>query len=421
VDLVSVSLLRLISGKRLEVPVREFARYFKRDYRRVIEIHLRDPEALAILGLNAREMREMPHWGLGVEVPQNSEHSLNSRVPRRPKSPPSDVGWVSFISAFAFGELPQSRVSWLAGQQNKLLYDELPDSLWQASCAICRNTPRLIATQWQQFHLQTSLSLRFVTLLNTMDLLQRLVGAIILVNLRAAQGLPESIVKDPKFLSRGSFGEWNKVIETALEAEHPFLAEWRAKLLIDRSDFPDLLNMLAPLWNLIGNRVAPTKLHTLSAWRVLGLLRNEFIGHGTMGTAMAIAPMQFISALHSYFLRTVAQIVKTDLSIALFSGESHAPQYDRGFTETALLNTDSLAAIRMPNGSFQPLAPYIIMDKDRMLILNRMLDEYADYVNFEARNSLEPSFIPLPMSSESIRSVPYDRRLPLAEIAHKGI
>jgi hypothetical protein len=220
VDLVSVSLLRVISGKRLEVPVREFARYFKQDYRRVVEIHLRDPKAVAILGLSAREMREMPHWGLGVEVPQNPEHSLNTRVPRRPKSPPSDVGLVSFLSEFALGELPQSRVSWLAGQQNKLLYDQLPDPLWKASCAICRNTPRLIATQWQMFHLHTSLSFRFITLLNTMDLLQRLVGSTILVTLRAAQGLPESIVKDSKFLSRWSFGEWNKIIETALESEH---------------------------------------------------------------------------------------------------------------------------------------------------------------------------------------------------------
>ena len=57
-------------------------------------------------------------------------------------------------------------LSHLALVQNRVLYESLPDPIWEASRALCRNTLASYRLT------QESLQLRFITL-NTADLLQR--------------------------------------------------------------------------------------------------------------------------------------------------------------------------------------------------------------------------------------------------------
>ena len=134
----------------------------------------------------------------------------------------------------------------------------LPDPLWEASRGLCRNMPRFLATQWQTFHLQETVQLRFVTPINTVELLQRYTASLVLTTLRRRGQLPKRIADDPRFLSRGSFSNWNKTLQMALvESTEPALDEWRRLLLAPRHDFPELLNLLGSVMGNTGPELNP--------------------------------------------------------------------------------------------------------------------------------------------------------------------
>jgi len=143
----------------------------------------------------------------------------------------------------------------------------------------------------------------------------------VLAALCLSEGLPRNLAVDPRFLSRGSFGEWNRTLQTALtESSDPVLDDWRRILLSPRDDFEKLLDLLGPLWEMLIYRIEPEELHTLSAWRVLGRLRNDFVGHGTFGNQMKRAEYVDFSAIGA----VEPTFITANIPMALFKGQDSA-------------------------------------------------------------------------------------------------
>lgn len=355
IDLMFRGISELRANRVVLIPPAEFCSLFKADPRRLGRISIRKTEALNLLGLTERTVKEIPHWARGVS------------------------GKDSILSPSAM-------------RHNRKLYEFLCDPLWTASLDLCRNTPGLIATQWQRFHLQESVQLRFVTLMNTADLLQRYIAAIVLADLRDGEGMPAGLASEGRFLGQGSFRDWNKSLQMALAGSvDPTLDVWRRMLLTPRDDFRDLLDSLEALWNLLDYRIEPTEAHTLSAWRVLGHLRNSFIGHGTFGNQMKAAPQRFIGGLHAYFLGVVKDIVAMDLSLQLIPDDVAVWPNDRGFTGPARFGSGPSLIVTV-DGRVTRLNPYFALGRDGVLVLHRIRDGLAEYVDFSAAEAGTPAF-----------------------------
>lgn len=301
---------------------------------------------------------------------------------------------------------------------NRALNMKLSDELWEASQAICQNTPQVIATSWKLFHFQDEARLRLVTLFNTADLIQRLVGSFVLSTLRNSGELEEMVRagRGPvaaqsvtRISVPGSTREWNRSLAWYLEHSiTPSLASLRSMLLIPREDFDELQNKLEPFWDLLGGKQFPehTVRHTVGAWDVFRVIRNQTIGHGMVGLQIKLEPLKYIVPLHEYFLAVMRDVVLLDL--AVYSFDSQAEDGIVGFSGglRSACTVDECEIWLRTHGTsddFTNVSPYLRFHGGAVLFPNRLMKSGVEfeYVNYRPRSIAEASFIKLPVDPAS--------------------
>jgi hypothetical protein len=290
---------------------------------------------------------------------------------------------------------------------NRHLNLRLPIEAWAASVLLCCVPPRVIATSWRQFHFQESVRLRIVTLLNTADLVQRLVAIRMLTVLRDCGALESAWPADEPLLRRGSFGDWNRTIELGLQLPVGApLEALRRLLLAPRDDWDELMKEIAPVMRQVwAGDFQPSARSTLAAWRLLGDLRNALVGHGNVGTAMTLSPRLHLGALHAYFLRIVRRLLDLELEVDAFRPPAQPAGDDvyvgadtgiLGFGEIERADADCDATLNVDDRAISA-RPYLRFQSGRLLILNRILDGAAEYVDFLPDNIAEPSYQVFPV------------------------
>jgi hypothetical protein len=301
---------------------------------------------------------------------------------------------------------------------NRALNMKLSDELWEASQAICQNTPQVVATSWKLFHFQDETRLRLVTLFNTADLIQRLVGSFVLATLRNSGEL-EEMVQDgrgpgaeqsvTKMSVPRTPREWNRSLAWYLEhSVTPSLDPLRSMLLSPRADFDELQKKLDPFWDLLGGRQFPEHRvsHTLGAWDVFRVIRNQTIGHGMVGLHIKLDPLKYLVPLHEYFLEVMRDVVMLDL--AVYSFDAQAEDGIVGFSgglrsACTVEECDVWLRTHGTDNNFTNVSPYLRFYRGTVLFPNRLMNSGAEfeYVNYRPKSIAEPSFIKLPVDAAS--------------------
>jgi hypothetical protein len=301
---------------------------------------------------------------------------------------------------------------------NRALNLKLRDELWETSHAICQNTPQVIAISWKLFHFQDEARLRFVTLFNTADLIQRLVGSFVLATLRNSGELEEMVrtgcgpgVKQSvtQMTVPGTTREWNRSLAWYLEHSiTPSLAPLRSMLLSPREDFDELQRKLGPFWDLLGGKQFPEHAasHTLGAWDVFRVIRNQTVGHGMVGLHIKMDPLKYLAPLHQYFLAVMREVARLDL--AAYSFDSQAEDgivgFSGGLRSACTVEECDVWVRTHGNGdNFTNVSPYLRFHDGAVLFPNRLMKSGVEfeYVNYRPRSIAEASFIKLPVDSAS--------------------
>ena len=291
---------------------------------------------------------------------------------------------------------------------NRALVAGLPDDLWNTSIRLCQTSPQIIATTWKQFYQQKSLRLRLVSLFNTVDMFQRLIGAIAFAVLR------DEDVPETEFLIEGmklprSMNQWNQGLRDVLEnTTTPNLASLRHVLLTSRDDFDDLLERLNPIREILGEgifRISGPR-DTLAGWKLLGDLRNKLIGHGGVGWRLSVDVTINLTSLHLFFLAMMQDVSQFDLGILAIHKNSDLMVIglDRGLNRALNASAECSALARIPESdSVIELNPYFRFNTGRLLVLNGYRDNsaIAEYTDYNSANPLEPSFFSFPEERKS--------------------
>lgn len=282
---------------------------------------------------------------------------------------------------------------------NRALHAELSDELWHTSRRLCQTLPSVMARSWKSFHFQDSMRLRFVALFNTADLIQRLVGSILLCELRDAGLIADGKLAGETFRVPASVLQWSRTLELALTSAEPGRTPFHRILLTPGQSHEEWQRRLSPFGPVLGRaiRFSPSNGHTLGAWGVLGTLRNKIIGHGGMGSHLKLRPLLYLSSLHQFFLATMREIADLDLAILAQTNEN-APTFatDQGLGSALGLRDDHVAFARHPHPpGLVSLHPYFRYHEGRLLIINKLTREGVNYIDYNVANILEPSFVTL--------------------------
>ncbi len=282
---------------------------------------------------------------------------------------------------------------------NRALNCDLTESLWNTSTLICRTLPSVVARTWKTFHFQESLRLRFVALFNAADLIQRLLGAIVLCRLRDSGNLIEEKLAGEDFQIPLSTRKWSETLEFALKSSDSKMQDLQ-RLLEPRDDYEIWQSRLEPLVPLLGGPIVFSKhnRHTLAGLRVLAVLRNKIIGHGGVGTHLRMRPLFYLSAVHYFFLSLMAGIIECD--VAIFAGTDSEGQrliIDRGLGAKEHDANRDRAYARVQGKPFEPLYPYLRYHEGRLLFQSRVSKarNWTEYVDYNVARSLEPSLVRL--------------------------
>jgi hypothetical protein len=251
-----------------------------------------------------------------------------------------------------------------------------------------------------------------VFLFNTVDLLQRLLGAALFSQVRMAgsEGWP-----DP-FLASGSFGDWNQAIERVMRLPSGQRAGSIGALLSERrDDFERLRHLMAPFAGLVGEIFQKDACHTLHALRGFGDLRNRLIGHGGVGTDILLSPFEYLDALHKCFLETTAPIAATDMGLLILrrvegelgrefescgQGGAGRGSLDKGLLEVGDAPDEALTLLNPAPKEWADLRPYWRFHEGRMIILHKLGPSSAEYLRYGRKNLAEPSYVTLPATRE---------------------
>ncbi len=291
---------------------------------------------------------------------------------------------------------------------NRALVSGLPDNLWNTSIRLCQSSPQIIATTWKQFYQQKSLRLRLVSLFNTVEMFQRLIGAIALVTLRDEDfPEPEFVIGETKIPE--SMNHWNQALRGVLErTTTPTLAPLRRVLLTIRDDFDDLLKELTPLREILGDgiiRIDGTR-DTLAGWKLLGELRNKLIGHGGVGWKLSVDMTNNLSSLHFFFLAMMKDVSRFDLGVLAVHRNSDliVIGLDKGLNRALNASGPCLALARVPESNkVVELNPYFRFNTGRLLAIDGYRDKsaIAEYTDYNSADPLEPSFFSFPEHKSS--------------------
>lgn len=295
---------------------------------------------------------------------------------------------------------------------NRSINSALPAELWETSCRLCETTPSIIAATWKLYHFQEDIRLRLVTLFNAADLMQRLIGAIVMRILDEVGEL-DSLVADPDFpcdklgkpvYPPNSNADWNRLLSWILKrSQSPDLELFRQLLLKPNPHFTKDLDRLAPFWQMLQVRPQhPTNdENTLANFYLLNQLRNKTIGHGSVGWKLQLRPAVYLSSLHHFFLATMEEISKIDFLIFAYRESEEDVELLSIFkglfkTEVAEGTEGRIATENPANEKFLDLHPYLRFYNGRLLMVDKFFKAEAVYIDYNAENIAEPSFIRLP-------------------------
>lgn len=286
---------------------------------------------------------------------------------------------------------------------NRTLNGNLSEELWETSRSLCQTMPDVIANTWKQFHAQESLRLRFMTLFNAADLIERLLGSLVLATLRDSGQNFTSYGRNASLTPLEIINRWNATLGSALElSASPKLDHIRDIMLSPREDFDYLRGRLEPFWKIVGRATIdyPGGRNTLTGWKILSVLRNKLIGHGGIGWQLSLRPTVYLSAVHYYFLAMVRDVAKLDLGIlAGRIGRGMAiVGTNKGLVPIGQFDDDCSALLALPdNQGLTVLNPFLRFHKGHLLILNKAYrtsqTEKADYADYSAKDITAPSFI----------------------------
>lgn len=277
---------------------------------------------------------------------------------------------------------------------NRALNFELTEELWETSQKICRTMPGSIARTWKGFHFQQSVRLRYLSLFNTADQLQRLLGAIVLCRVRDAGLLREGKLGDQEFRVPASPVQWAETIQLALLTEGAGLEELRSVLLDSRNDFVQWQDRLTPFAEVIGGPIIfPAGQRSLLAGlSLLSVLRNKIIGHGGVGSQLRMRPLVYLSALHYFFLELVKDILKLDIQIFAATVDGRHSRRDQAVALPLRLEGEHVAVAKTRSLNPIKMHPYLRYRNGRLLIINRATKEGVSFLDFEA-HSVEPTYL----------------------------
>jgi len=300
---------------------------------------------------------------------------------------------------------------------NRAVNSALPIELWETSCRLCQTTPSIIAATWKLYHFQEDVRLRLVTLFNAADLMQRLIGAMILRMLEETGEL-NSLVKHPDFprdskknkpiFPPNTNGDWNRVLQWTLKnSKSEELKIFRQILIKPNPNFAANVEKLTPFWQIlqIKPQIPEAEQNTLANFSILEHLRNKTVGHGSIGWKLQLRPAVYLSALHHFFLAAMQDISKLDLGVLAYrqvDGNLEVVSAVRGLWTTGIVKDDCRAAVENPvTGKLLGLSPYLRFHNGRLLIVDRFSKDHsqAAYIDYNAENIAEPSFVNLEIGS----------------------
>jgi len=279
---------------------------------------------------------------------------------------------------------------------NRGLNAGLSDELWAASCFLCCNPPLIIAKTWKQYHRQESLRLRLIMLFNTAELLQRLIGSIVLSRLREIRQLPSATRMGDSIRPPNNMSQWRETLEWALATSNdPGLLLYKQILLHSRNDL-DPLNNLEIFRNVLGEtmyRISSAS-HTLGGFRILSELRNKIIGHGGVGWQLNARPIAYLTCLHQYFLKVIREIPLLNLSVSSVRGHTNpvVVGQNRGLEVEGDFQIDCNPACSLPESGLVMLNPYLRFHDSRLLVFNRYIHNKAEYIDYNSSNIAKPSY-----------------------------
>lgn len=384
---LKIPLLNRRFGRTLVVTVGDFRRFLQNDLRLIDDV----PEEDALPEIPQAALRSMPHLFL-PDPPQRKVEDVEPEALDIMDELVADMDY----DYFSGGTLHII---------NRTLNSKLPDELWRTSRNLCLTMPNVIANTWKQFHAQESPRLRLVTLFTAADLIQRLLGSLVLSTLRDLGEVLAPERQNQKVMPPEIINQWNRTLGWALETSTtPKLNRIREIMLAPRDDFDSLRESLKPFWKIVGRATIdyPGARNTLTGWRVLSVLRNKLIGHGGIGWQLNLRPTVYLSAVHYYFLAMMRDVAALDLGVLANWGDTDIiiAGKDQGLDidPTGYFGDDCLALAALPDEQgFAVLNPFLRFHKGRLLILNKVYQasriEKADYVDYNVDDITEPSFI----------------------------
>lgn len=391
---LQIPLLRRRFGNILTIRTGDFRRFLNSDWRFVDTVQeIPPPHSL-------RELSGFPHLIFAdedfvappvedaqelIEDPQNFDYRKMYNF----------ASWAANEDP-VLSALKNNRVNQTIYVVNRTINTELSENLWKTSQNLICNTPDVIALNWRQFHFQESLRLRFVTLFNTSDLILRLISAIVFACARESGQFP---IKDRYGRNQEiprTTSEFNEALcwslENSTDSRLDFL---RQKLLLPRTDFDELMTKLEPIAAISGDFITDenTVRNTLTAWQMLIVLRNKIIGHGGIGWQLDLNPLLYLKSVHYYFLETVRDIAAFNLRVSPIE-ENAAASDQKDLSDIHFRSVDWRAIAGIPGtDKIVSVYPYVRYYKKRLLFFNRISSGKAEYIDYNASNITEPSFI----------------------------
>lgn len=303
---------------------------------------------------------------------------------------------------------------------NRAINTALPVELWEASRRLCKTTPSIVADTWKLYHFQDDVRLRLIMLFTVSDLMQRLLGAIVL-RMLAEIGELGSLTGRPDF----PFGktkeqivliknnpDWNKLLRWALKnSESEELEIFRRMLLKPNPDFAATVEKLAPIWQILQDKPPHyvTEQNALDAFSLLTHLRNKTVGHGSIGWKLQLRPAVYLSAFHHFFLAAIEDVSNLDLGIAAYLRTEDDLELvslmDGLSTGEKAEGSGRVAVLNPVNGELLDLDPYLRFYEGRLLIAEKIFENDAIYVDYKAENIAEPSFIKLEIGESFMNGV----------------
>ena len=369
------------TGDHLFIEISDFKFFLKNDPRKI------DGAFFDELGFDERELLEIPHFSI---LPGSEQYYIDSYNFNKDEIHSISNEYEPIVS--------YCRI-------NRELHFKINAALWETSCCICKNTPQVVAFSWKLFHFQETLRARFVILFNVADLLLRIVASIVFAELRRRGELSSIFSEESSFLKSGSYLNWIRNLEIALlKTSCNRLKLFRDALLQQRKDFKLIDDLLVPYKSILGNiEFEISEKNTINYLKILGFLRNQLLGHGSIGHVLTFRSMELLTPLYKLFLLLHKELVDQDLGVVAYQGNILTEDYkkenyvgtDRSFIWNKTIKDKEqnyYAYGQIPEGVVL-FDPYLKFFKNRLIILNRIRKNEAEYLDYNVSNIIEPVFL----------------------------